>query len=140
MNSTSDPERVADRHTLLVVDDDADWTDLLKMYFVEKYRVQVVNVAGDAIEIISQVRPDLIIVDLVMPSMDGFGIVHRIKNSNDGAIPIILVTGWKTQEVEECAASVGCAAVLGKPVSLPQLEEVVSSLVSAPAAVSAATL
>ena len=140
MNSTSDSERGADRHTLLVVDDDAEWTDLLKLYFVDKYRVQVVNVAGDAIEIISQVRPDLIIVDLVMPSMDGFGIIHRIKNSNDGAIPIILVTGWKTQEVEECAASVGCAAVLGKPVPLPHLEEVVSSLVSAPAAVTAAAL
>ncbi|HYP28270.1 MAG TPA: response regulator [Blastocatellia bacterium] len=140
MDNTSDPERVADRLTLLVIDDDADWTDLLKFYFISKYQVQVVNVAGDAIEAIKQSHPDLIIVDLVMPSMDGFGIIHRIRSTNDGQIPIILVTGWKTQEVEECAASVGCAGVFGKPVSLPHLEEAISSLVRAPAAVSAASL
>ncbi len=132
MNTISDPQQVADRQTLLVVDDDTEWTELLKFYFVDKYKVQAVNVAGDAIEMISQVQPDLIIVDLVMPSMDGFGIIHRIKNSNNGKIPIILVTGWNTQEVEECAASVGCAAVFGKPVSLPHLAETVSSLVSIP--------
>ncbi|HKG21611.1 MAG TPA: response regulator [Blastocatellia bacterium] len=140
MDNSSDLERGADRQTLLVVDDDAEWTDLLKFYFVEKYQVQVVNVAGDAIEKINQVQPDLIIVDLVMPSMDGFGIIHRIKHSSDGKIPIILVTGWNTQEVEECAASVGCAAVVGKPVSLPHLEEVVSSLVGLPAQASVASL
>lgn len=140
MDNTSDPERGADRLTLLVVDDDTEWTDLLKFYFVDKYQVRVVNVAGDAIEAISQERPDLILVDLVMPSMDGFGIIHRIKSTNDGKIPIILVTGWNTQEVEECAASVGCAGVFGKPVSLPHLEEAISSLVRAPSAVSAASL
>jgi CheY-like chemotaxis protein len=140
MDNISDLERVADLQTLLVVDDDAEWTELLKFYFLDKYEVQAVNVAGDAIETISRVQPDLIIVDLVMPSMDGFGIIHRIKNSNNGKIPIILVTGWNTQEVEECAASVGCAAVFGKPVSLPHLAEAVSSLVGAPAVVSAASL
>lgn len=140
MDTISDPTRGAGRQTLLIVDDDAEWTELLKAYFLDKYRVQAVNDAGDAIKVISQVQPDLIIVDLVMPSMDGFGIIHRIRNSNVGKIPIILVTGWNTQEVEECAASVGCAAVFGKPVSLPHLEETISSLVCAPAVVSVASL
>ena len=118
------------RQTLLIVDDDADWTNLLKRYFGDKYRVQVVNSAHRVMDIVQQEQPSLIIVDLVMPSIDGFGIIYRLNDASQIRIPTILLTGWKTAEVEECAASVGCAAVLSKPIDLPMLEEIVSEVMN----------
>ena len=121
---------VIERQSLLIIDDDKDWTDLLKLYFLEKYEVQVVNSSCDAMEIVRMQQPGVIIVDLVMPKIDGFGIIHRLNDSTENRIPTILLTGWNTVEVEECAASVGCDAVLSKPVELNALDEVVSSLMS----------
>ena len=118
------------RASLLIIDDDKDWTDLLKLYFLEKYEVQVANSSCDAMEIIRAQRPCVIIVDLVMPKIDGFGIIHRLNDSTENRIPTILLTGWNTLEVEECAASVGCDAVLSKPIELNALDEVVSLLMS----------
>lgn len=114
--------------TLLIVDDDAEWTELLRMYFHDKYHVRVANFAGDAIEIVRNEHPSVIILDLVMPSMDGFGMLHRLNDSTERRIPTILLTGWNTAEVEECAAAAGCVAVLGKPVKLETLDEIISSI------------
>jgi DNA-binding response OmpR family regulator len=121
---------VIERQSLLIIDDDEDWTDLLKLYFLEKYEVRVVNSSCDAMEIVHVQQPGVIIVDLVMPKIDGFGIIHRLNDSTENRIPTILLTGWNTLEVEECAASVGCDAVLSKPIELNALDEVVSSLMS----------
>lgn len=121
---------IIERQHLLIVDDDKDWTDLLKLYFLEKYEVKVANSACDAIDIVCAQRPDVIIVDLVMPRIDGFGIIHRLNNMTENRIPTILLTGWNTADVEECAASVGCAGVLSKPIELNALDEMVSFLMS----------
>ncbi|MFL6215640.1 MAG: two-component system response regulator [Blastocatellia bacterium] len=129
MSATEANTETADRHKLLIVDDDRNWTDALRLFFVDKYQVEVVNSAADALEKIRRDEPDAIIVDLVMPTMDGFGLMRRLSDGN-AHIPTILLTGWNTAEVEQCAASFGCAAVLGKPVEPEVLEDVVSALVS----------
>ena len=130
----------ANRQTLLIIDDDPDWTNLLKRFFGDKYRVQVVNSAHKVMDIVKQEQPSLIIVDLVMPSIDGFGIIYRLNDGGQVRIPTILLTGWKTAEVEECAASVGCAAVLSKPVDLPLLEGILSEVMNRRAVASFAVM
>jgi len=115
----------AERQKLLIVDDDCNWTEALRLFFSDKYDVVVVNSAADALDKIRCDEPDAIIVDLVMPFMDGFGLMRRLSDGAGASVPIILLTGWKTAEVEQCAASFGCAAVLGKPVEPDVLEEVV---------------
>jgi DNA-binding response OmpR family regulator len=138
MHSTKNGE--SDRQTLLIVDDDPEWTNILRIFFLDKYDVQVVNSACQAIDIVRREQPSVIIVDLVMPTIDGFGIIHRLNDSSQARIPTILLTGWKTAEVEECAASVGCAAVLSKPIDLPVLDEVVSAMMSRRAEASLAVM
>jgi CheY-like chemotaxis protein len=128
------------RQSLLIIDDDKDWTDLLEIYFLEKYDVQVFNSACEAIETIRKQRPSAIIVDLVMPTIDGFGIIRRINDSSQARIPTILVTGWNTPEVQECATSVGCSAVLSKPVDLNVLDEAVSFVMNRKRALSSAVM
>ena len=116
------------RSTLLVIDDDVEWTDLLRIYFSKKYNVSVSNHADEAIEAIRSVLPGVIILDLIMPSVDGFGLMHRMNEVSLGEVPTILTTGWGNPDVEQCAAAMGCAAVLKKPVSLVELDATVSLL------------
>jgi len=128
MNITEPLVPISDRQKLLIVDDDLNWTDALRLLFLDKYDVEIVNSAEDALDKIRSAQPDAIIVDLVMPTMDGFGLMRRMKDG-EANVPTILLTGWKTAEVEQCAASFGCAAVLAKPVEPALLEEVVSAVV-----------
>ncbi len=116
------------RKTLLVIDDDVEWTDLLRIFFSHKYNVCVSNHADEAIEVIRSEMPGVIILDLIMPSVDGFGLMHRMNELSLGEVPTVLTTGWGNPDVEQCAAAVGCAAVLTKPVSLVELDATVSSL------------
>ncbi|HWP45276.1 MAG TPA: response regulator [Blastocatellia bacterium] len=127
---------MADLQTILVIDDDPDWTELLKTYFLDKYRVRVANSPDEAIEIARKDRPVLVILDLVMPVMDGFGVIRRLQDVNQSHIPAILLTGWKSAEVEECADSCGFFAVLGKPVSLSALDAVISEAIKPEARIS----
>lgn len=115
--------------TLLIVDDDVEWTDLLRIFFAQKYHVYVANHADQAIEFLLKASPRLIILDLIMPSVDGFGLMHRINEMSLGGVPTLLTTGWSNPDVEACAALVGCSAVLRKPISLLELDAVVASLI-----------
>ena len=118
-----------DRQKLLIVDDDSYWAEALRLFLCDKYDVEVVNSAAEALAKIQSDTPDAVIVDLVMPVMDGFGLMRRLNDGACAPVPMILLTGWKTAEVEQCAASFGCAAVLGKPVEPGILEEVVAAVV-----------
>ncbi|MFL6275702.1 MAG: response regulator [Blastocatellia bacterium] len=117
------------RQKLLIVDDDSYWAEALRLFLCDKYDVEVVNSAVEALDKIQSDMPDAVIVDLVMPVMDGFGLMRRLSDGAGAPVPMILLTGWKTAEVEQCAASFGCAAVLGKPVEPGILEEVVAAVV-----------
>jgi CheY-like chemotaxis protein len=129
----------ADQRTLLIIDDDEDWTELLRNFFLDKYNVEVANLSSEAVEMACKRQPSLIIVDLVMPQVDGFGILRRLSDASQSHIPTILLTGWKSTEVEECAESFGCVAVLAKPISLYLLDQIVSSALSNQSLVKAQT-
>ena len=117
------------RRRLLIIDDDQDWTELLQLYFLDTYDVVAVRPAVDTIEHIRTFRPDALILDLVMPTMDGFGVLQRLSDSEVAKVPIILLTGWRTEDVDQCAYSLGCDAVLAKPVELGVLGQVLSRVI-----------
>lgn len=120
--------------SILIIDDSPEWTDLLSAFFSSRYRVRVANSATRAIEMALEDPPNVIIVDLLMPSVDGFGMISRLKDTPVAEVPTVLFTGWNKAELETCAASVGCSAVLSKCASLGELDEVVSSVVARRAA------
>jgi two-component system, response regulator, stage 0 sporulation protein A len=129
MNETQATTDGADRQKLLIVDDDSYWAEALRQFFRDKYDVEVVNSAAEALDKLRQEVPAVVIVDLVMPVIDGFGLMRRLSDDACAPVPMILLTGWKTAEVEQCAASFGCAAVLGKTVDPGILEQVVAAVV-----------
>ena len=133
MISNLEGARMSD-DSILIIDDSPEWTDLLSAFFSSRYRVRVANCATRAIEMAIEDLPNVIIVDLLMPSVDGFGMIRRLKDTLAEEVPTVLFTGWNKAEIEACAASIGCAAVMSKCASLDELGDVVSSVVARRAA------
>ena len=71
-------------------------------------------------------RPDFIIVDLLMPGIDGFTLTRRIKATPElRHIPIVTLTAYGTPEVERKARAVGCLALLQKPTDVSEIRNVI---------------
>lgn len=80
--------------TIMVVDDEKRLVSLVESYLAQEgYRVVTANDGKEALPIASREKPDLIILDLMMPEMDGFTVLDHLKNNPDTAsIPVIVVT------------------------------------------------
>ncbi|NEQ57554.1 MAG: response regulator [Moorea sp. SIO4A1] len=112
--------------TILIVDDEAPIRELLKQHLrAEGYRIQEAKDGWDAIEQIKQERPDLIILDVVMPRMNGFETAAVVKNDlHSMDIPIIILSITEEQN------ALGVERCLSKPINLEELLKEVVRLTS----------
>ena len=119
--------------TVLVVDDSADTRAVLRR-MLAYYGHRVVEAADgrEAVEVALRERPDLIVMDLNMPIMDGLAATERIRELRDrcGNVPIVAVTAFDTYGIREAALEAGCNAYLLKPLGLEELESVIAELLS----------
>jgi DNA-binding response OmpR family regulator len=85
---------VEDKPTILIVEDDLDVAEMLNAYFrVQGYDVLTVNWGEDGLRASEASRPDLIILDIRLPDIDGFEVAKRLRNQrNTKNIPIIFLT------------------------------------------------
>ena len=119
------------RHRVLVVDDNQDGANALGL-LVEELGSQVhVTYGGTkALEVATAFRPDLMLVDLVMPDMDGCDLVTRLRqNPAFAQTKILAITGQRDEEHKSKAMKAGVDAVLLKPVALTILKSVLASVV-----------
>lgn len=114
-----------------VVDDNRDGADALGL-LLEALGSQVhVTYGGTkALKVATTFRPDLMLVDLVMPEMDGCGLVMRLRQISAFAqTKIIAVTGHKDEEHKAAAIKAGFDATLFKPVTLQEIKRVLAGVV-----------
>jgi CheY-like chemotaxis protein len=111
---------------ILIVDDHPDSCEMLQR-LVEKvgYRAHCVSSGGEALGFITAVRPRLVIVDLMMPEIDGLELLKMMKERDDLAgIPVIVYTGNSDPQLKERALTMGAIAYAIKgQSSLTQLLE-----------------
>ncbi|MFQ4141963.1 response regulator [Chlorogloeopsis sp. ULAP02] len=104
---------------ILVVDDSAD-SCLLVSFILEGYGVKVMTAttALEALEVMEQFKPNLLISDIVMPGVDGYSFIRRVRNLNLTlrAIPAIAVTAMCREEDRNLAISCGFQSYLSKPI------------------------
>lgn len=83
------------KKTILVVDDDPDVVTVVKgILHSEEYRVQCAYNGREVFTRLKEERPDLIVLDVKMPEMDGFEVLKRLKAAPEtSSIPVILLTG-----------------------------------------------
>jgi len=108
--------------TILVVDDTPDNIKILKnVLSSEGYRVKVANNGKRCLEIASKAeKPDLILLDIMMPEMDGYEVCRRLKADKETEdIPVIFVTAKGEVEDEKCGFDYGAVDYITKPISVP---------------------
>ena len=123
---------------VLVVDDEAVVGRSFERVLNDKgYRVDTALSGREAFEKYNGADFDLVFTDLKMPGEDGLEVAKRLKEMNPW-LPIVVVTGYATQEAEQKAKAIGVAEFLNKPLT-PSMIEDVAARVTAHAAVPAAT-
>jgi len=118
---------------LLVVEDIPDTLQLLDVTLTFKgYRVVTARNGNEALEAIQKERPALVITDILMPQMDGFSLVHRLRlNPDTRGIPVIFLSAtYVTPEDKEFAAAIGVTRFLEKPIVIEELLKTVAELLS----------
>ena len=117
--------------TAMVVDDHADSRAMFRrLTEVHGYQVAEAVDGEAAVEAARVFCPDLILLDLNMPLMDGLEAAQRIRALKEecAGVPIIAVTAYDTYGIKEAALEAGCDAYLTKPVELGELEREISRL------------
>lgn len=124
---------------LLVVEDILDILNLLEAALKFKgYRVVTAHNGEEALEIIQKEHPALIIADILMPKMDGFSLVHRLRiNPETRLIPVIFLSAtYVTPEDKAFALSLGATRFIEKPVDmnifLPVIDRLMKQGVTVP--------
>jgi two-component system, cell cycle response regulator DivK len=122
----------AARITVLLVEDDLDGRRLYAEWLRSAgFTVDEAHNGFQALERALDVRPDIIVVDLNIPGIDGFELTRRLKQDlRTRELPVLAVTGYPAFAAEPGRARrAGCDAVLSKPFSLEDLESSIRSLI-----------
>ena len=105
---------------ILIVDDVSTNVQLLATALSRLYRIKVANNGPSALTIAQNEQPDLILLDIMMPHMDGFEVLRRLKeNTLTDNIPVIFVTADNAESDEERGLSLGAVDYITKPFSIP---------------------
>jgi DNA-binding NtrC family response regulator len=110
---------------LLVVDDDNDVAETLRLVLEDHHAVRLAKNGAEGMRLLSERKPDLILLDVEMPVLDGPGMAYRmfIEDAGREMIPIILISG--VADLEGVAERVGTPYYLLKPVDFEPLLELV---------------
>ncbi len=117
--------------TVVVVDDEVAITDMLERLLVARgYVVLTAHDGSEALEIIREAAPDIILSDVRMPKLDGFELCRAVKGTASTRLtPVVLMTGAAEREDRIRAIELGADDFLAKPVDDQELTARVASLV-----------
>lgn len=118
--------------TILSVDDERDVTDLVSFHLTRAgFSVLTAASGREALDTIAVQCPDLIILDLMLPDIDGFGICEILRrHAATATIPIVILTAWATNDAQHLGLELGALDYMTKPFSPKKLVERVQHLLS----------
>ena len=106
------------KHRILVVDDEPNNRKLLNQILQGNYQLSFAVDGKQALEIANQIKPDLILLDIMMPEMDGYEVCQKLKaGTKTKRIPVIFTTAMNEVEDEILGFEVGCVDYITKPFS-----------------------
>jgi len=118
------------RLKILVVDDEIDICDFVKNFFNERnFEVYISCDGRTAVDIVKDKSPDIILLDMLMPVMNGMEALREIKKINS-ATKVIIVTAVEDEEIIAEAKNYGIVEYITKPLILEQLERTVAGVAS----------
>jgi DNA-binding response OmpR family regulator len=117
---------------ILVVDDEPDIVKIIKDRLItEEFEVETAYDGQEAMEKYYKTSPDLIVLDIIMPKIDGYELCQMIKaNPDKKSIPIVMLTAKTELKNKENGFSRGADAYLTKPVDMEELIKVIKQVLS----------
>jgi putative two-component system response regulator len=104
----------------MVVDDAEENLMIMESILMNDYSLKLFKDAKDALDYAHANPPDLILLDIMMPNMDGFEACRRLKSDRKLAdVPVIFITAKNEDEYEELGFSVGASDFIHKPINAP---------------------
>jgi len=118
------------RKRILVVDDNADMLDLLRLTLkTAGFCIATATNGIDALKKARSMSPDVIILDLVLPELDGFAVCETLRRGAETShIPVILLTGLHSQFARLAGMESGATEFITKPTSMDELVDKVRGL------------
>lgn len=121
-----------DKITIFLVDDNKELVDLMEDYFQAQDDIEVIGKAyngKECVEMLNDIEPDILILDIIMPHMDGLAVLNQIKGLDMVKEPnVIMLTAFGQDEVMKKAADLGASYFILKPFDLDHLAEQIRQL------------
>jgi len=119
-------------HILLVDDDELNLTLVSRILTMEGYKISKARSGGEAVQLVIQTKPDLAILDVLMPDTNGFELCRRLRQPPiDAKMPIILLTAGDDKDDREIAQNVGADDIWAKPFEIDQFRTRIDALLKA---------
>ena len=117
---------------ILVVDDSADNVAMISLTLQQQgYRVVTANNGEDAITVATNTLPNLILMDINLPNLDGLGATRRILESEGlREVPVVAITAFGTEGFQRAAYDAGVSGYLTKPIDLDVMHQLIARLLS----------
>jgi len=121
------------RRRILLVDDNEDGAESLAMLLeLGGHDIDIVHDGPQALEAAQRLRPDVVLLDIGLPRMNGYEVCRRIRQESWGQdLTVVALTGWGQEEDRQRSREAGFDAHLVKPVDYDNLTKLLTSLPSA---------
>ncbi len=108
-----------------LTDDNQELISLIEEYLSHQEDMEVVGTAyngEDCLEMISDAKPDVLVLDIIMPHLDGLGVLERLRENEDGKMPnVIMLTAFGQEDVTKKAVELGASYFILKPFDMENL-------------------
>lgn len=122
----------ANKFLILVVDDSADNLAVISLSLQHQgYRVVTANNGEDAVTVATSMLPNLILMDINLPTLDGLGATRRIRDHDAlRDVPVVAITAFGTEGFQRAAYDAGVSGYLTKPIDLDRMHQLIARLLS----------
>jgi CheY-like chemotaxis protein len=123
---------VEPKFLILVVDDSADNLAVISLSLQQQgYRVVTAGNGEDAVIVATQMLPNLILMDINLPALDGLGATRRIReNEALRDVPVVAITAFGTEGFQRAAYDAGVDGYLTKPLDFDRMNQLIARLLS----------
>jgi CheY-like chemotaxis protein len=134
MPSSREDQTIEPKFLILVVDDSADNVAVISLDLqTQGYRVVTASNGEDAVAVATQTLPNLILMDINLPTLDGLGATRRIRETEAlREVPIVAITAFGTEGFQRAAYDAGVSGYLTKPLDFDRMHLLIARLISPP--------
>ncbi len=114
---------------ILIVDDELSVRESLKLILQDQYKILIANDAKEALVLFERENPNLVLLDIILPEMDGITVLKRIREM-DATVPVIMLTATRMVKTAVEAMKLGATDYLSKPFEIEELKLIIEKAIT----------